>query len=389
MNCLKKLNAESLCRICLTQSKKMILLRATLNNMENGSPRIIEALEKVMSVKLSPVEIIIGSNKYDLKDVVIIEEEKKDQEEFRGFLDNLGKTITAKFVNRSNRKHCSKNVNEEEPVVLIEKIDTQNIEILYDDNSVQKPGDKSTVEDVDKYIIVQGDDLRTQNGANILKENCLNLEEFGLENLTDVDQELFQSALNMQLQCRICNKLYSSRGRLKRHLEACGKVEYQIIEDEKGEPTIAIAPTILGCHICSRTFKEKKFLNYHIKTTHSAEPLKYTCDVCGHIARNRNAYVYHKLTRHGERKYICDICGKKFFTSSTLKTHTLNHAHSTQCVCPVCGKTFHYKGGLFYHMKQHTNERKYCCEFCDRKFYTLMALKASHPHSYWYSTVCL
>lgn len=337
-------------------------LNPVLDDYENSGTKNDD-----ISNKPSPVEIIVGPNKYDLKDILIVEEENPDQETFKGFLDNLGKTVTAKFVNKS--RNSTKNMCEEEPIVLIEKLESQVKE-----SAVNKLD--SNVKCLDQYIITQSDDLFNGNSdESILKVN-LNLEKLGLENITEADQQLFQSALNTQLKCNLCNKLYSSRGRFKRHLESCGKkLKYNVSKNGNEVSTAEIV--ILKCNFCPRIFKQKKFLNYHVKTAHSIEPLIHKCEICGQILRNRNILMYHKLTKHGERKFVCDICDKKFFTSNCLKAHIMSHAERNiaQCVCPICGKTFHYKGGLFYHMKMHTNERKYCCEFCDKKFYTLNAKK--------------
>lgn len=314
----------------------------------------------------SPVEIIVGSNKYGLKDILIVEEEKPDQENFKGFLDNLGKTVTAKFVNKS--KNSTKNIHEEEPVVLIEKLESPVKE-----NTTKKVN--PNVDCLDQYIITRNDDSFNENSdENIFKVN-LHMEKSCLKNITDANRKLFHNVLlTTQLKCSICNKLYSSRGRFKRHLESCEKFKYDV--NKNGDVSSAKI-VILKCHLCPRIFKQKKFLNYHVKTAHSVEPLIYKCEICGQILRNKNILMYHKLTKHGERKFVCNICNKKFFTSNCLKAHITSHTERSiaQCVCPICGKTFHYKGGLFYHMKMHTNERKYCCEFCDKKFYTLNAKK--------------
>ncbi|XP_018569478.1 zinc finger protein 669-like [Anoplophora glabripennis] len=419
-------NIKSLCRICLTQSKNIIPLNTNLENIEK-SPLIKEALEEVvgytitcnkgypevicamcqgllkisynlkiqfkksekillqhfknmsdpfklnnensesktedLSDETSHVEIIVGSSKYDLKDILIVEEEKSDEENFKGFLNNLGKTVTAKFVNKA--KSLQKSVHEEKAILQIEKLESPT----KNENVTKKL--KPTLECLDQYIITQDDEQFIQNAKNNFCKANFNLEKFGLKNFTDADQDLFQSALSMQLKCNICDKMFSSKGRFKRHLESCKKVQYNVIKNESG------GIFALKCHLCPRIFKQKKFLNYHEKTAHSTEPIKYKCDICGQTLRNRNVLMYHKLTKHGERKFECELCEKKFFTSNGLKTHVQSHTQRNvaQCVCPVCGKTFHYKGGLFYHMKLHTNERKYCCEFCDKKFYTLNAKK--------------
>lgn len=272
-----------------------------------------------------------------MKDIVIIEDENDEVRNYNGFLNNLGKTISASFVGKDGQTDA-KRISEENPIVVIERKNTHDICENFD-----------TVENVeDKYTV---------------ENTKLNANDFDISNLHIPDQEIFRSALNIRLKCNICQKLYSKKWRLLKHLQTCGEPE---IAQSRTSPE-----TFSTCSFCNKVFQSKCFLDTHIKRMHSV----YTCDICEDTFPTRSGFYYHQKTKHIKDFFICQYCGKKCLTNNSLNIHTLTHTHrdKAQCICPVCGKTFHYSGGLFYHMKIHNNERKYCCLFCDRRFYTTTA----------------
>ncbi|KAJ8924832.1 hypothetical protein NQ315_000986 [Exocentrus adspersus] len=384
-----------LCRICLTETKNMTSLDRPLNSAHKR-PLIIEALEKVVCKKVtrsegyptvicpiclsylrvsykltlqftnsekvllerfsgtgdlplegtngtcekpSPVEIIVGPHKYDLKDILIVEAEEPDDNNFKGFLDNLGKAVTAELVNKCDT--TMKNIQEEEPVVLIGKVE-------------QAEGSKNN--DVLGHVVFE-----SSNYSDEETKDPLSFVQVDMKDFSRIDPELFQSALNMQWKCNLCDRFYSSKYRYEKHLASC-KLQHAEI------------PDVLKCDSCPRLFKQQKLLNYHKKTAHAVS-LKYQCDRCGVVLQSKSAVKYHMLSKHGEKKFVCSVCNRRFFTCSGLNSHVTRHGDTAQCICPICGKTFRYKGGLYYHLKMHTNECKYCCDYCDRKFYTLNAKK--------------
>lgn len=288
----------------------------------------------------APVEIIVGNEKYDFKDLVIVENDQQEDIDFTGFLKNLGKTVSASFVNKEELQIKRKR-NEEEPMVMLEKINKINeaqIKITYDINY----------------------DLGKQY------ERQIYFKDLGIINPTQLDEELVVSALNKQFECCICNKVYSNETRFKTHIATCGKQAYKLI---------ASNPNYFACTTCNKTFRELELLKCHIKTMHGIKEI--SCGICNISFPNKKRYVYHKFTRHCEKNYICDVCGKRFPMEKLFKSHMKRHKPDkvTACICPVCGKSFNYKGALYYHTKMHNNIRNYHCDYCDLKFYTIMAKK--------------
>ncbi|XP_072397545.1 uncharacterized protein [Diabrotica undecimpunctata] len=292
------------------------------------------------------VEIIAGSTRYNLNDLVIVEEQKCDQLNFNGFLRNLGTVISASFGPKYERPTVGPPVLE----ILERPKEVSEPDVLSPENEQDKECD------VDSYIILCSSDT----GARDTIKASADLED---------DDDLIQSAAKLQYECSICKRMYGSKTRYQKHVDVCGK-GYRLGKDDKGKTSLV---SLLQCRFCPRIFKERKFLNYHVKT--HLMPF-FKCDICNQKFKSRNSRNYHRSTRHSQSSYVCQICGKECKTAATLSGHEQTHnKNSTMCICPVCGKSFHYKGGLYYHMKQHTKERKYKCHFCDRDFYTLTAKK--------------
>ena len=86
--------------------------------------------------------------------------------------------------------------------------------------------------------------------------------------------------------CKVCGKTASLKRGIRRHAEA----------------------HILGishaCHICSKTFTNRPNLNWHIYRIHSE---LFSCEICGKIGMNREAFRSHKRTKHNwnNRKIRC------------------------------------------------------------------------------------
>lgn len=300
--------------------------------------------ENVLNIQNIPehnpsVEVIIGKKKFNLNDIVIVEEVKVKSQNYSGFLNNLGKTVSATFV-KKDLQYESKIVFEENPIVVIEKKKTLE-EPQQNYMSEEDLEDKYTVENIQ-----------------------LNMNELDIANLPDQEQKLFKSALSLNFKCNICQKLYSKRWRLYKHLKTCGKPPDSDTKGNTQKPS-------LPCPYCKKIFKAKKFLKTHVRASHNI----FKCDICNAILHDRNRLAYHKSTRHKQPLLICQCCGIKFKSKNSLAKHLFRHSngYTPQFICTVCGKTYHYRSGLDIHMTTHTNERKYCCEHCDKKFTTTTA----------------
>lgn len=69
------------------------------------------------------VQLIAGNNRYNVEDVLIIEENKKEKDTFDGFLKNLGTEISACFVSKNEPKK-KKPLNITSSVSIIKRLKT-------------------------------------------------------------------------------------------------------------------------------------------------------------------------------------------------------------------------------------------------------------------------
>lgn len=142
------------------------------------------------------------------------------------------------------------------------------------------------------------------------------------------------SGLQQTFTCEHCNKHFSSKFKLVRHI---------LIHSDRRQ---------FSCTVCERTFHRKDHLKNHIKV--------------------------HSPTK---KIYICDReqCKKEYTSILSYKKHLAVHfADEGHLDCKICTKKFENKSDLLYHLKIHAgsrtlknpNEKKFRCEFCDRKFFT-------------------
>lgn len=244
-----KFNFYSSCRICLTQSiTKGTPLKDPLKGPDTPVPLIYEALEYITKDKVvlssnypnlvcgmclgllkicydlirqyqtskeeivkkvgqensEPVktdsgaaEIIVGTQKYSVSDLLIVEEEQNDEDTtFEGFLKNLGKTVTATFVDKSHKPKPQI----EPPSLIIEKVNSKETTA------------KSVVSSTPQFL--SSDNNQSSEGNSGLVD---------MENLDEQSKEMVQTALKMKYTCTYCSKPMVSLTRAKRHSQNCPK----------------------------------------------------------------------------------------------------------------------------------------------------------------------
>ncbi|CAH0547711.1 unnamed protein product [Brassicogethes aeneus] len=401
---------ENKCRICLTESSVMVPL--DFHFKDNSPLTLLNALEEVMSTtgaiqplllicrickgllviaydlkmqyiestktldeyfgettennnnvpkvetpsKKASVEILIGDNKYDIKDLVIVEDEDKNESSYEGFLRNLGDTVSAKIVSKD---YTYKPVEPESEIIIVEKETPGTIiieEILLDDEDdmeVDKYIIRTTGTDVKQDELLQNLNIDQLILTNTIEGNFLEPNDFisNLEALKVTPAEIFK--------CDYCQKEYKHKGSFLHHLKTCSCLHAL----HGSGSTMSICPE------CRTPCTSKEVLIEHIKTTHNSKNL-HICNVCNHVAHSNRTLSYHML-KHENKVYQCEICGKSFNRKNLLSIHKKMHSqqNSTQVLCPICGKSFHYKSGMVYHMKMHNQTRDYVCNICDKRFY--------------------
>ncbi|XP_012284886.1 zinc finger protein 91 [Orussus abietinus] len=159
------------------------------------------------------------------------------------------------------------------------------------------------------------------------------------------------------LECTECNKRYTSRKGLLRHI--------QVHEGKK-----------YLCDICPKKFYRREHLKIHVAKHNMIKP--YKCNRCtkrfikeeqltNHLSKHDRTFKKNKETDSSKR-FLCEICSKSFTQSTTLIAHLRAHKGIKPYVCEVCSRPFTTNAYLKMHMRTHTQERPYICQYCSRAF---------------------
>ncbi|XP_008556329.1 zinc finger protein 160 isoform X1 [Microplitis demolitor] len=160
------------------------------------------------------------------------------------------------------------------------------------------------------------------------------------------------------LECTECNKQYTSRKGLLRHI--------QVHEGKK-----------YLCDICPKKFYRREHLKIHVAKHNMIKPHK--CPRCSkrfmkeeqlsaHLTKHERTFKKNKEPDSTSKRFLCEICSKSFTQSTTLVAHLRAHNGIKPYVCEVCARPFTTNAYLKMHMRTHTQERPYTCQFCARAF---------------------
>ncbi|XP_071131091.1 zinc finger protein 62-like [Mytilus edulis] len=127
--------------------------------------------------------------------------------------------------------------------------------------------------------------------------------------------------------CTVCNKSYSTKCNLTRHITLHD-------DEEKGSHV---------CPFCNRVFQFKRYLQHHVM-------------------------YMHKVKKKGDKKYKCEECDGKFSSSTSLTRHKLIHTGEADSKkfyqCEYCNKKLRCDKQLKLHIRTHTGEKPFGCDKC-------------------------
>ena len=182
--------------------------------------------------------------------------------------------------------------------------------------------------------------------------------------------------------------------------------ETTAVGEKKRKRTAPANKPVFTCEQCSRTFKWKSQLNYHMRShaevkefacsfcekrlsqlsslkrhlrVHSGEK-PYGCEECGKRFVEKGKLTLHLRKHNGdpvEKKYKCSVCDRGFTLSANLRTHMRTHTGEKPYPCPQCGKGFKRSSDIISHLRSHTGERPYKCSHCDKCF-TMISHRNRH-----------
>jgi KRAB domain-containing zinc finger protein len=128
-------------------------------------------------------------------------------------------------------------------------------------------------------------------------------------------------------------------------------------------------PKRFQCHLCSKSFKQKKRYKDHIKTAHNNENLLYKCGLCKKSFPLKRNLQLHTMAVHEKlRPFKCELCEQSFSQKGNFKSH-LKKVHNEENIpketpdeddkqklrpykCQICEKYFSQKGNLKRHLKE-------------------------------------
>lgn len=157
---------------------------------------------------------------------------------------------------------------------------------------------------------------------------------------------------NKILKCRECDKILPSRKGLKLHIRSHFKdwLKYKCKEPD-----------------CNKLFSCKGSLEKHIFQDHNIRT--QPCHICNKLFSNK-----YKLQRHINSvhlrlyTHICPICGKLLLDETGLQRHISSHSDLKPYQCDQCTAAFKIKADLTVHLRVHTGERPFLCTVCQRTF---------------------
>ena len=197
--------------------------------------------------------------------------------------------------------------------------------------------------------------------------------------------------------CKDCGKAFSSSDILKAHQQAhanesadkketsceqCGE-SFQSKSMLIGHLRMHKVKKQLQCPLCNKVFTQSYTLKAHLRNKHTIQMMDASkssngCFICLHCKMEFNDALplkSHMRAHYGEKRYKCYDCKESFKGANDLKVHVRIHTGERPFVCPECGESFTQKGNLTVHIRTHTGEKPFECQVCGRCFLKSSNLK--------------
>ncbi|XP_055303395.1 zinc finger protein 600-like [Sitodiplosis mosellana] len=171
--------------------------------------------------------------------------------------------------------------------------------------------------------------------------------------------------------CKICTTVFATKNQLVEHQVMCRTKRNQCVKATKSRNKNAV----YECYLCQKVSPNHGGLRAHIRWAHSADAIKYKCNICDRKYNNRTALKLHSkyhLQPANDRKRMCNVCGKYLANNEMLKNHMYIHTNEKPYKCKQegCDKYFRTTMNRHEHMRTHTGEKPFKCtvDGCDQRF---------------------
>ncbi|EZA60673.1 hypothetical protein DMN91_007108 [Ooceraea biroi] len=194
------------------------------------------------------------------------------------------------------------------------------------------------------------------------------------------------------LECTECNKQYTSRKGLLRHIQVhegkkylCDICPKKFYRREHLKIHVAKHNMIkpYKCTRCTKRFIKEEQLNNHLskhdrtfkKNKETDSSKRFLCEICSKSFTQSTTLIAHLRAHNGIKPYVCEVCSRPFTTNAYLKMHMRTHTQERPYICQYCSRAFARADTLANHVTSHTGEAKYHCKCCTKNFRRLKSLK--------------
>lgn len=116
--------------------------------------------------------------------------------------------------------------------------------------------------------------------------------------------------------CNVCHRVCSTPSHLRRHIDT--------VHTTLKRPRFP-------CEFpgCGKTYLNLRSVSLHIKTEHSANPVRFPCTLCWKEFKTRPNLEKYISTHTTEKAYICSTCRRSFSQRTAMQRHEVQiNVHS-------------------------------------------------------------
>lgn len=136
--------------------------------------------------------------------------------------------------------------------------------------------------------------------------------------------------------CSECSKTFPSPESLHEHV--------QLIHEQ----STRISSNRYLCNICQKEFTLKGDLTRHLNSHNGVKP--YECEHCNKTFTLKSNLRQHLTTHRQDRTFACPMCSKSFGNRRNLNLHLRRHEQArANFTCTRCGRSFLAKSDHFFH----------------------------------------